>query len=136
MPDEHGRPQRIQCLHVKGWRAPAGAINVARPSKYANPLRWTEYPKWVNDACGEPLDEPIRISDAQRRRFATKDFESSLLHLDYGALKDYPSIEQIRADLAGHDLLCCCPMLDEHGHHGFCHADVLLVVANTPEGLL
>lgn len=37
----------------------------------------------------------------------------------------YPSMEEIRAELAGHDLACWCPL--EHA----CHADVLLELANS-----
>ena len=39
----------------------------------------------------------------------------------------YPSDEEIRAELAGHDLACWCS-LDEP-----CHADVLLELANAGE---
>jgi hypothetical protein len=37
----------------------------------------------------------------------------------------YPPREEIRAQLAGHDLACWCPL------DGPCHADVLLEIANT-----
>jgi hypothetical protein len=40
------------------------------------------------------------------------------------ALHAYPSDQEIRATLAGHDLACWCPL------DGPCHADVLLAIAN------
>jgi hypothetical protein len=38
----------------------------------------------------------------------------------------YPSDEQMRAELAGRDLLCHCPLGQP------CHADVLIEIANRP----
>ncbi|HZL05925.1 MAG TPA: DUF4326 domain-containing protein, partial [Coriobacteriia bacterium] len=37
-------------------------------------------------------------------------------------------LEDVRAALAGRDLACWCPLTDP------CHADVLLEIANAPEG--
>lgn len=128
-------PRRIQRRRTKGWRAPVGARYVGRPTKYANPFNWTTYPKWFTDACGEPLDEPIRISDAQRRLHAATDFRAAMLYdLNYGGITGYPTPAEIRADLAGQDLMCWCPLTDEHGAPVLCHADVLLVIANNPDG--
>ena len=36
----------------------------------------------------------------------------------------YPPIDEMRAELAGHDLACWCPL------DGPCHADVLLDLVN------
>ena len=41
-----------------------------------------------------------------------------------------PTVETIRAELAGKDLVCWCPLTDEHGNRVPCHADVLLELAN------
>lgn len=35
-------PQRIQRKRIKGWKAPEGAVNCTRPSKWSNPWRITE----------------------------------------------------------------------------------------------
>lgn len=35
----------------------------------------------------------------------------------------------IRWELAGHDLVCWCPLDDGHGNRVPCHADVLLELA-------
>ena len=41
-----------------------------------------------------------------------------------------PSLEEIRAEFAGHDLMCWCPLVDSEGKRVPCHADVLLEIAN------
>ncbi len=61
------------------------------------------------------------------RYFATKFFEADLLHGVYGDA--YPSVEEIRRELAGKDLACWCP-LPAPGKSDDCHAAVLLEVAN------
>jgi uncharacterized protein DUF4326 len=33
------KPKRIQSRRTKGWRMPAGAIYVGRPSRYGNPFK-------------------------------------------------------------------------------------------------
>ena len=56
-----------------------------------------------------------------------------------GMLMAYPSAggyfasvtpADIRANLAGHDLMCWCPLEDSEWHRAPCHADVLLELAN------
>jgi hypothetical protein len=53
-------------------------------------------------------------------------------------LRAYPSggghflkvtVAQIREQPAGHDLMCWCPVTDDHGRPVPCHADVLLELA-------
>lgn len=65
------------------------------------------------------------VTDA--RHFAAWYFEADLLN---GRYPNYPSLTEIRAELAGHDLACWCPLEDEHGHRVPCHADILLEIAN------
>lgn len=36
-------PRRIQRLRKKGWRKPPAAVNVTRPSKWANPYKLADY---------------------------------------------------------------------------------------------
>lgn len=36
-------PRRIQRLRKKGWKKPPGAVNVTRPSKWANPYKLADY---------------------------------------------------------------------------------------------
>jgi hypothetical protein len=121
-------PKRIQRKRTRGWRMPPNTIYVGRPSKFGNPIRWDEYRKYPSPfwpGSGEPLDaeDMRRIPDAERRRWAAVDFEAALLH-GIGALPGYPSIEEIRAELAGMDLACWCSL------GSWCHADTLLRVAN------
>ena len=104
-------PQRIRLRRTKGWRKPPGAVVVARPSRWGNPL--------TLDAVGRAHPE---ADDAERRRLAAE----WLRDLIEGRVEGpaYPGPDEIRAALADRDLACWCP-LDQP-----CHADVLLEVAN------
>jgi Domain of unknown function (DUF4326) len=102
-------PERVQLRRTRGWRKPPGTIVVARPSRWGNP--------WRIDPTGA---SPSSVLD---RATAVARFRS-MMESDYDASK-YPSREEIRAQLAGRDLACWCPL------GGPCHADVLLKIANT-----
>ena len=122
-------PERIQRRRTRGWRMPEGAVVVSRPSKWGNPIRWDDYRKYPEPyypGTGEPLDadDMRRIPDAERRRWAVVDFKAALMA---GDLPDYPSLDEIRAELRGKDLVCWCP-IDQP-----CHADALLELANSKE---
>lgn len=114
-------PVRIQRKRTKGWRMPDGAVYVGRPSKWGNPYRWNEY------ATTAPVgDEGERepVPEARRRSYAVTDFRAAM-DPEYGfGIGQYPDLDAIRAELAGRDLACWCP-LDQP-----CHADVLLELAN------
>ena len=105
MPD--ATPKRIQRRRVKGWRMPAGAIYVGRPTKWGNHIKVGDYGK-----------------SPQARRtahwLAVLDFEKSIEWNPEGEAYK----EAARRELRGHDLACFC-RLDEP-----CHADVLLRLAN------
>lgn len=108
-------PTRIRLRRVKGWRKPEGAVVVARPTRWGNPFTLEHY---RDDADPQP-------TDVLRAR-AVADFRRELLA---GRLPDYPSVDEIRVELAGRDLACWCP------ETGACHADVLLEIANAPDRL-
>ena len=93
-------PDRIQLRRTKGWRKPAEAVVVARPSRWGNPHR-----------IEAPSVEAHRVSvDAYRD--------------DLMAGRLAVTVDDVRRELAGRDLACWCrPDLP-------CHADVLLEVAN------
>ncbi len=93
-------PQRIQLRRGRGWRKPAGAVVVARPSRWGNPF-----------VVGgeEVLDAAAAVA---RYRAA----------LEAGKLRF--TVDDARRELAGRDLACWCPP-DRP-----CHADVLIDVAN------
>ncbi len=120
-------PERIRLRRTKGWRLPAGAVVVARPTKWGNPFTLAEY--------GPLAVDRFRWLLAERRHDP-----------DLAERYPYPGDEQIRAELAGHDLACWCPLLvrsrDEVAELAapagvvvpdnldVCHADVLLRLAN------
>jgi hypothetical protein len=115
-------PQRIQRRRTKGWRMPEGAVYVGRPTKWGNPFDWTCYPKYVTPTNFEGDNEPVRVADAERRRWAATDFDATV-RIGVGQV-DYPATEEIRAELSGKDLACWCAPGQS------CHADVLLKIAN------
>lgn len=100
---------------------PEGAIYVGRPTKWGNPIRIV--PVRRNGPFDLERDgvgfigqhtglEGARASAARRYR-------------DLVARGLVPvSVDDIRAELRGHDLVCWCP-LDQP-----CHADILLELAN------
>lgn len=83
-------PQRIQRRRTKGWRLPAGAIIVTRPTKWGNPFKPTNrdshqlavtlYERWL-----ALIPEGREIAEAAKR------------------------------ELRGHDLACFCK-LDQPCH--------------------
>lgn len=102
-------PRRVRLRRTPGWQVPSGVIIVARPTRWANPFR-----------IGDPLVEDQAAAVAR--------FEALLLCRRHGrelpSMPDYPSDEEIRRELGGHDLGCWC--LDGSP----CHALVLLRVSN------
>jgi hypothetical protein len=98
-------PERVQLSRRRGYRKPEGAVVVARPSRWGNP--------WMILTPGGR-----QLAVERFRELFTTDAEAR-------AAFGYPSNEEIRAELAGKDLACWCP-LDQP-----CHADVLLAIANT-----
>jgi uncharacterized protein DUF4326 len=101
-------PVRIQLRRSRGWRKPPGTVVVARPSKWGNPWR-------VDPAAGVP-DRATAV--ARFRDFVAEDYDAA----------EYPSRAEIRAELAGRDLACWCPVGEP------CHGDVLLAIANAAPG--
>lgn len=73
-------PHRIQLSRVKGWRKPAGAVVVARPTRWGNPF---------------PVAEHGRAEAVRRYRewLITRD----------------DLVAAARSELAGRDLACWCP---------------------------
>jgi hypothetical protein len=110
--------QRIQFSRRRGARMPDGAVYVGR---HMSPT----YGRWGNPfLLGDVTRSFPSLTDEQCHGFVVNQFRdliaSPMLQKRYG----YPSVEEIRAELAGKDLACWCP-LDRP-----CHADVLLEVAN------
>lgn len=116
-------PERIQLRRTKGWRKPAGAIVVARPSRWGNPFTVA--------SCLE-ADFAKDVEDA--RRVCTGAFRDWLAGNTWAAGSGLEWDERRAAYLAaipelrGRDLACWCS-LDQP-----CHADVLLELANGYDG--
>ena len=112
-------PKRIQLRRTKGWRKPADAINVARPTRYGNPFTVA--------GC---LDAEFAATEAGARVVCVEAFRDWLNGRTWAAGSgpewDKKRDDYLAAipDLRGHDLACWCP-LDQP-----CHADVLLKLAN------
>ncbi|WP_458317137.1 DUF4326 domain-containing protein [Mycolicibacterium brisbanense] len=114
-------PERIQRKRTAGWRMPEDAIYVGRTTKWGNPIRIVPVRRTglfdlERDGVGfigQHTDlESARASAARRYREL---IARGLVPV---------SVDDIRAQLRGHDLVCWCPLSSP------CHADVLLELAN------
>jgi hypothetical protein len=105
-------PKRIQLRRTKGWRKPPSAVVVARPSPWGNPF--------TVEFTGSRAQSAASFRTFLRLR-RTQLWPP-------GWVTYYPADDEIRAALRGKDLACWC-LLDQP-----CHADVLLEIANSPEG--
>ncbi len=119
-------PERIQLRRSRSWRLPDGAVHVARPGRFGNPIL--------------VADVAAQFPSLNRRQVATlvvRDFETlarrGTLSIPNWRRADgqrgpitwtYPSVDEIRERLAGRDLACWCAIGD------VCHADPLLFLAN------
>lgn len=112
-------PERIQRRRTKGWRMPASAVYVGRPSKWGNPFRAVP----TGDGFWTVVDDNDVDYREPTTGWADKDYavlkSVSLFAMDVElGLAPYP-LEEIR----GLDLACWCPL------DAPCHADVLLELA-------
>lgn len=106
------RPKRIRLSRAKGFRLPANAVNVARPTKWGNPF--------------------IVGIDGDRREcvhlyvmmLGYGTYITCKAHADAQLAVRRCVIAHVR-DLRGKDLACWCALDGKP-----CHADVLLKIAN------
>ncbi len=96
-----GAPVRLQVSRRPGARLPVGAVYVGRPGRWGNP-----YPRREHGTRAVELFRALVLADRA------------------GARPGYPSLADIRRELAGRPLACWCPPGQP------CHADVLLELAN------
>jgi hypothetical protein len=149
-------PKRIQRKRTRGWRMPENAVYVGRGSKWGNPFRVGDAQLRYPREDGTPAWEyegrlhkpngrvPFVHGDGVHAdrvtwhdvRHATRE-ECVTLFRDYATgertLVDWSPpglVAEIRAELAGKDLACWCPLVDADGNRVPCHADVLLEIAN------
>ena len=83
------KPKRIQLSRKRGYRKPAGAVVVARPTRWGNPF------------IIKPGESRADVVELYRRA------------IEQGALE--LRVPEVRAELAGKDLACWCP-LDQPCH--------------------
>lgn len=100
-------PQRLRLSRKRGFRLPPGAMSVARPTKWGNPVGWTQFYR------------PGQNTPAQARARAVEYYRQWLTLPSNHAFR-----AEARAALAGRSLACWCPLGEA------CHADVLLEVVN------
>jgi hypothetical protein len=115
-------PDRIQLSRRKGFRKPDTAVVVARPSKWGNPFT-------VAMAVEAEYEHPHRACVANYRMWIEGHEFYQDTYLEKGRSFDRRWVREHLQDLAGKDLACWCPLLDEHGDRFPCHADVLLKLA-------
>lgn len=123
-------PARIQRKRTRGWRMPAGAVYVGRPSPWGNTAkagdcgecRWGPHdgdhsPMTPADAVAEYgiLWEALAQSEASIARMTSEEIRLTGVS---GLTVD------LFEDIRGRDLACWCPLGQP------CHADVLLELAN------
>ncbi|MFA5712000.1 DUF4326 domain-containing protein [Mycolicibacterium sp.] len=123
------QPRRIQRRRTKGWRMPAGAVYVGRPSKWGNPFAVGTVIDRV--AMGRRSVAEIAISSPEQAAEAFRQWLDGkpLLAGGHNLAPLPPTAAEIKTALRGRDLACWCP-LDQP-----CHADVLLTLANPcPDG--
>ena len=124
-------PQRLQRQRTRGWRAPDCTCGCGRPARYVgrgtawgNPYRLVKvrqigfYPYGYEVAPLPPwVTYARRVSTRQVAAASAVEFYREHYQRSPGDLPDL-------SPLAGHDLMCWCPLGSP------CHADVLLSLAN------
>jgi hypothetical protein len=110
---------------------PEGTVYVGRPSKWGNPID-------LSDVGSQyPSLDHRQVATLVVRDFETLAARGNLSFPNWrfvggwrgSVFWTYPALDDIRAELAGKDLACWCPLGQS------CHADVLLKIANS-EGAL
>lgn len=106
-------PKRIRLSRKRGYKKPPGSVVVDRRTRYGNPFK-------VGDP-GVP-DRGVAVV-----------YLGTLIAMraaghEMAGRHPYPSLAEIRAELAGHDLACWCP-LPRPGEPDLCHAALLILLA-------
>jgi len=114
-------PKRIQRSRAKGWRMPAGAVYVGRPTRWGNPFT----AKGCRDAGyhgtgAEIAERCVGAFRAWLGPYWRENWDGEESAASRAALLG--TLDYLR----GKDLACWC-RLDRA-----CHADVLLLISNMP----
>jgi len=117
-------PARVQMSRQRPWRAEHPcAVVVARPTKWGNPFRVVDRTIYLRDQelwTGLPSHDAAIAHAVRAYRWQIENHPNVIGY----------DVATIRAELAGRDLACWCPLADAAGHRVPCHADVLLAIAN------
>lgn len=127
------KPKRLQRKRTRGYRLPAGAICVSRPSIFGNPFAVRERVRNNTWAVIDTLDNTAPDIEFEHRREAQA--YAVARFIDYMRTR-FMSVEELR----GHDLACYCRLCSQHsdglplgticGECDPCHGDFLLNEAN------
>ena len=110
------KPVRVQLERTKGWRMPPNTVKVTRPGKFGNPITVSGY-----------YDAGYNGDLETATRHCVEGFRAWMegrRHWSHGI--PFPSPPDISV-LRGKNLACWCKL-----DAPFCHADVLLELANPP----
>ncbi|SEN88259.1 DUF4326 domain-containing protein [Nonomuraea pusilla] len=116
-------PKRIRRERTKGYKLPEGAVCVDRTTRWGNPFR-------VGDPCPSSVLNVAIGGTPLARQGVVEDRKHAVELFSYWLMAEVPYTSvDIRRDLAGRDLACWCP-LPEPGEADWCHAALLLILAN------
>lgn len=134
------RPARIRLSRAAGWRKPAGAVVVARPSRWGNPWQvgavsralcgaedWSQLPPRAGEPLWRAVHPPLATPPfgAARDRIAAET-AVALYRAALGIMADSDpaGFADWLAPLRGRALCCWCAL------DAPCHADVLIGMSN------
>lgn len=112
---ERAQAKRVQRKRTRGWRKPAGAVIVSRPSRWGNPF----VVGGRTHVLRLGVWHPVSIPDAETAVDLYRQWITGDLRTDVAP----PRAREI-AQLRGRALICYCPPGQP------CHADVLIELAN------
>jgi len=121
-------PTRIQRRRTRGWKMPPGAVYVGRPTRFGNPFPAGEPGPFTAEEVVRMYRDLILTGEAWHITGVGTRYESRHRFTRWYGDHPVPTVDQIRAALAGRDLACWCPEAQP------CHASVLLDLANPPGG--
>lgn len=114
-------PHRVQLSRKKGWRIPPNTVKVDRTTKWGNPF--------ARHSDGMKMAPEIAVSSFAAMLRKEKAWFPVPLPWPPGMIpKQMTTVEDVRRELRGKNLACWCKM------GRMCHADILLKIANDPDG--
>lgn len=121
-------PVRIQLRRTPGWRKPAGAAVVSRPTVFGNP--WSVAEIAAKGLIAEGFEAEVCVSEYRAWVLHGGEPAKIVMHPTYLFLHErWKKLTARLPELKGRDLACWCP-LPAVGQPDHCHASVLLELAN------